>query len=138
MHISSYAHKLTCQHCGEFHGTDTWPTHGDSVAFYYQKEPGNFSLKVRCPSCRKDWYVVWDSNPGQMLQLSVVKERKKVHNAQAIARDMRFGEVGEASSACCWNCANFTITLAGQNWCAEDMVEVDRKDLCVSWRQRRA
>ena len=137
MHISSFAHKLSCPHCQEIHGTDTWPARGDSVGFYYQKEPGNFSLRVNCPGCGKDWYVVWDSDPGQMRPLSVVKERKKVHNVQAIARDIGFGEAGEASSQCCWNCANFTIPISGQHWCVEDMMEVDRKDLCLSWRQRR-
>ncbi len=66
MHISNFAHKLKCKHCGEFHGTDKWPVNGDRVAFYYQREPGNISLKVNCPHCKNDWYVVWDNDPGQI------------------------------------------------------------------------
>lgn len=34
------------------------------VAFYCQKEPGQYQVTVHCPHCSKDWYVVWDDNPG--------------------------------------------------------------------------
>jgi hypothetical protein len=137
MHRSDYAHRLRCEHCHEYHGTDRWPTKGDHIPFYYQKEPGNFSLVVTCPNCRRDWYVVWDSDPGQILPLDSVRERKRVHSAQAISRDIRFEESGEASSPCCWNCANFSVALSGTHWCNEDMIEVDRGDLCPHWRHRR-
>ncbi len=70
IHISLTASKLRCQHCNENHGTKVWPVNGDHVAFYFQKETGNYTLKVTCPYCKKDWYVVWDDNPGPIKQLS--------------------------------------------------------------------
>ena len=136
MHISRFAHKIKCIHCNEFHGTDKWPVNGDGVPFYYQEEPGNFTLDVTCPKCQKKWYVVWDNDPGQIQELSVIKERKSLHNPEAIKRNIKFTEDGEASESCCWNCSNFSILVDGKHWCTEDMLEVNRKDLCYSWRHR--
>ena len=64
MVISLFAGKLSCQHCGKTHGSKQWPASGDSVPFYYQTEPGKYTLAVLCPHCKKEWYVVWDDNPG--------------------------------------------------------------------------
>lgn len=69
MHLSEFADKLTCQYCYKNHGTKLWPTSGDIVPFYYQKEPGKYNLIVTCPHCKKEWYVVWDDNPGPIRQL---------------------------------------------------------------------
>jgi Zn finger protein HypA/HybF involved in hydrogenase expression len=69
LHVSLMADQLRCQSCGEQHSTDSWPLHGDHVPFYFQDEPGNYSLKVTCPHCHSDWYVVWDDDPGQVLPL---------------------------------------------------------------------
>ena len=69
MHISQFAGELRCQYCGGAHGTREWPVSGDLVPFYFQKEPGNHSLQVRCPHCAQSWYVVWDQYPGQVLPL---------------------------------------------------------------------
>ena len=69
-HISQFAGDLKCQHCGKSQGAKEWPLSGDSVPFYYQKEPGNYSLKLTCPHCGKIWYVVWDNNPGTIIPLS--------------------------------------------------------------------
>ena len=69
MHFSEFAGKLSCKHCGKAHGTNQWPVNGDMVPFYYQAEPGRYSLKVACPHCKKDWYVVWDANPGPIQPL---------------------------------------------------------------------
>ena len=63
---SAFADQLICKYCGVENHTTQWPTDGDSVAFAYEAEPGNFNLKVHCPNCEKDWYVVWDENPGQL------------------------------------------------------------------------
>jgi len=38
--------------------------------FYYQSEPGKYSLPVTCPHCAKEWYVVWDANPGPIEPLT--------------------------------------------------------------------
>jgi len=70
MHISQFAGDLRCQHCGKSQGAKEWPIKGDYVPFYYQKEPGNYSLKLTCPNCGKSWYVVWDDNPGTISPLS--------------------------------------------------------------------
>lgn len=69
MHISVFANELRCQHCGKTHGTKVWPVNGDHVAFFFQEEPGNYTLKVTCPHCGKDWYIVWDDNPGPIEPL---------------------------------------------------------------------
>lgn len=67
--ISAFAGNLQCQYCASRHGTNFWPEHGDMVPFYFQKDPGKFSLKVSCPHCGRDWYVVWDQSPGEMRSL---------------------------------------------------------------------
>jgi len=70
MHISQFASDLTCQHCYKHHGTKEWPVNGDMTAFYYQTEPGNYTLTLTCPHCGKEWYVVWDDNPGPIEPLT--------------------------------------------------------------------
>ena len=70
MHLSQFAGDLICQHCWKHHAAKEWPTNGDYVPFFYQTEPGNFSLELTCPNCGKVWYVVWDSNPGPIMPLS--------------------------------------------------------------------
>lgn len=69
LHISEFANKLRCQHCGKEHKTQEWPLNGDMVPFYFQKEPGNHTLNVTYPDCGKEWYVVWDDNPGPVEPL---------------------------------------------------------------------
>jgi len=69
MHISQFADKLRCYHCGKTNSVKEWPVSGDYVPFYHQKEPGNYTLKVTCPHCGKDWYVVWDDYPGPIRPL---------------------------------------------------------------------
>ena len=64
MHISQFASNFRCKHCGKIQGTREWPASVDRVPFYSQDEPGNYMLKMNCPHCGKDWYVVWDDNPG--------------------------------------------------------------------------
>lgn len=69
MHISQFAGQLICQNCFKPQKAREWPLSGDNVPFFYQKEPGNFSLKLTCPHCGEDWYVVWDENPGGISPL---------------------------------------------------------------------
>jgi DNA-directed RNA polymerase subunit RPC12/RpoP len=71
MHWSQFADQLSCKHCGKRNQTTQWPINGDSVAYYAQAESGSFSLKIRCPHCERDWYVVWDEYPGPIETLSV-------------------------------------------------------------------
>jgi len=63
-HMSQFANKLHCQYCGQQHGSKQWPVNGDAIPFYFQKEIGRYSLLVKCPSCGKEWYIVWDMDPG--------------------------------------------------------------------------
>jgi hypothetical protein len=67
--ISHLANQLNCQHCFETHSATRWPVRGDYTPLYFQEEPGNYSLKVNCPHCHRDWYVVWDTDPGQIVDL---------------------------------------------------------------------
>jgi hypothetical protein len=67
---SQFATHLSCQHCSQPQAAREWPVNGDMVSFYYQNEPGKYSLKMTCPNCGKDWYVAWDQDPGQILPLS--------------------------------------------------------------------
>ncbi len=62
--FSQFAHDLNCVHCGKANAAKHWPERGDSVAFYYQKNPGDYQVTVHCSHCGKDWYVVWDEFPG--------------------------------------------------------------------------
>ncbi len=71
MHMSQFAADLRCQHCAAHHTTREWPLHGDMVPFYFQKEPGTYTLEVACPQCGKKWYVVWDDNPGPIRPLDL-------------------------------------------------------------------
>jgi len=68
-HISEFADKLWCPHCGKPNKTEEWPINGDRVPFYFQKEPGNHNVKVQCPHCNKEWYIVWDDYPGPVKRL---------------------------------------------------------------------
>jgi len=69
MHWSQFASNLRCKHCGEKNEAKEWPVAGDSVAFYYQDKKGNYTLTVNCPHCGKEWYVVWDDDPGPIKPL---------------------------------------------------------------------
>ena len=69
IHISEFADKLWCPHCGKPNKTEEWPINGDRVPFYFQKEPGNHNVKVQCSHCNKEWYIVWDDNPGPVTRL---------------------------------------------------------------------
>ncbi|MDD5542337.1 MAG: hypothetical protein PHX83_04115 [Acidobacteriia bacterium] len=71
MHYSQFADQLRCQHCYKTHATRRWPVNGDQVPFYFQKETGRFPLTVQCPHCGKEWYVVWDQNPGVVMELTI-------------------------------------------------------------------
>ena len=64
MHFSQFASNVTCQHCFKQHSADSWPMNGDRVPFYFSKEEGRYNLKLLCPNCGKDSYVVWDQDPG--------------------------------------------------------------------------
>lgn len=74
MHHSQYAAKLVCKHCGQNNRSEDWPVDGDRTPLYYQTEPGHYQVKVHCPHCAKDWYVVWDQDPGPMRRLDSVDE----------------------------------------------------------------
>ncbi len=62
--FSQFSQDLNCVHCGKANAAKHWPERGDSVAFYYQKKPGDYQVTVHCSHCGKDWYVVWDEFPG--------------------------------------------------------------------------
>jgi hypothetical protein len=68
--VSQFASHLPCQHCSQPQAAKEWPANGDMTALYYQKEPGRYSLKMTCPNCGRDWYVVWDQDPGPFLPLA--------------------------------------------------------------------
>lgn len=65
LHFSQFAGDLMCVHCGATNKSGVWPVNGDTVVFTYQEEPGEFSLEIDCPDCKKKWYVVWDYYPGK-------------------------------------------------------------------------
>jgi hypothetical protein len=71
MHISQFANDLRCRHCGSPNSVDEWPLRGDAVPFYFQDDQGSYTQTVTCSSCGKDWYVVWDSDPGPMTPLGI-------------------------------------------------------------------
>lgn len=71
-HLSQFANSLKCAYCGKIQGTKNWPLNGDLTPFYWQREPGNFSLAILCPNCGKEWYVVWDFDPGPIESLDVL------------------------------------------------------------------
>jgi hypothetical protein len=71
MHFSQFATQLRCVHCGNTHRAYQWPLNGDRTALYFQKEEGNYNLPVTCPKCQKEWYVVWDQDPGPIMPLIV-------------------------------------------------------------------
>ncbi len=71
MHISLLANDLHCAHCHSQNAATEWPLNGDHTALYSQREPGQYSLAIHCPSCDKDWYVVWDMDPGPIKPLGL-------------------------------------------------------------------
>jgi hypothetical protein len=74
MHHSQFAAKLMCQHCGQGNRSREWPLAGDRVPLYHQREPGRYQVKVHCPHCTQDWYVVWDLDPGPIRPLDSADE----------------------------------------------------------------
>ncbi len=58
---------VSCPFCGGRNETKEWPVAGNIVPYYCQEEPGKFSIKMHCPHCDKDWYVVWDQDPGLVI-----------------------------------------------------------------------
>lgn len=68
---SAFADQLICRYCGTENRATQWPTEGDSIPFAYEAAPGDFNLKVHCAHCERDWYVVWDENPGPLETLAL-------------------------------------------------------------------
>ena len=68
--MSEFANDLDCPHCWEKNKAKEWPLGGDRVPFVYKQEKGDFSMAVKCPHCGKEWYVVWDDNPGPVKPLT--------------------------------------------------------------------
>lgn len=69
-HWSRYANKLRCPYCNKIHSLNDWPINGDYNPIYLQTEPRNYALFVTCQNCEKEWYVVWDNNPGPLMPLN--------------------------------------------------------------------
>ena len=70
MFYSEFADNLPCPYCGKnCSAAAQWPKRGDLVPFFDQtaedtkEQPGAFNIKVYCPHCSKDWFVVWDEDP---------------------------------------------------------------------------
>lgn len=83
MSTSVFANQLFCKHCGKQHGTSRWPVHGDLTPLYFQSDPGNYTLDVKCPHCGKPWYVVWDVDPGPIETLEGVARHETLGEAMA-------------------------------------------------------
>jgi hypothetical protein len=83
MSTSALANQLFCKHCGKQHGTSRWPVNGDLTPLYFQSEPGNYTLDVTCPHCGKQWYVVWDVDPGPMEALEGVARHETLGEAMS-------------------------------------------------------
>jgi ribosomal protein S27E len=68
--FSRFANELHCASCGKLNVAPKWPARGDAVPFYFQtaertrEEAGAYRLKVHCPHCKQDWFVVWDDTPA--------------------------------------------------------------------------
>lgn len=60
-----------------------------------------------------------------------------IHNELALIREITFDGKGRASEKCCGNCREFTITLDREHWCTKYSQEVDQKDLCEYWFERK-
>jgi hypothetical protein len=69
VHISRYADKLRCTHCGNVQQAREWPLRGDQTALYFQDDPGRYGIKLHFPQCGRDWYVAWDDDPGPIMPL---------------------------------------------------------------------
>ena len=63
-HTSRYANNLHCLYCEKTNASEIWPLYGDSTAFYYEPDPGEYSIEITCSHCNKRWFVVWDYDPG--------------------------------------------------------------------------
>lgn len=72
MLYSDMAKELRCAYCYKPNNAKEWPLNGDHVPFFYENEPGEFSVKIHCSECNKDWYVIWDYDPGQIVAVNVM------------------------------------------------------------------
>ena len=70
MVFSQLANQLHCAYCYQTNAAPQWPRNGDHIPFYSQTKErtdeasGAFRVPVHCPYCGKDWFVVWDVDPG--------------------------------------------------------------------------
>jgi len=71
MNISLLANDLYCRYCNKPNSSDRWPLRGDRVGFVGKEEPGQYSLEIYCPHCKKKWYIVWDLDPGPIQPLGL-------------------------------------------------------------------
>ena len=69
MVFSQFADRVRCAYCNKTDTATSWPRNGDAVPFYYQtkertdEKPGAYRVRMHCPHCGKDWFVVWDEDP---------------------------------------------------------------------------
>ncbi len=71
IHTSIFSSSLKCPYCSQLNRSNQWPLHGDRTSFYIQKEAGHYNLPLKCPHCNKEWFVVWDEEPGIIKVLDI-------------------------------------------------------------------
>ena len=67
---SQFAKGMVCAHCSQTNKTHMWPKYGDSVALYHDLEPSGFYIAMSCSHCKREWYIVWEINPGEAMPLA--------------------------------------------------------------------
>ena len=93
-----------------------------------------------CSNCGEKYSIAIDVLLGRESLpkwIDMKNPNVKIHNEIALIREITFDGKGRASDKCCGNCNQFTIPLGGKHWCTKYNQEVDQKDLCDYWFERK-
>ena len=93
-----------------------------------------------CTFCESNYSMATDVVTGKEKLPKWIKMKNPnvyIHNQLALIREITFDGKGRASDKCCGNCREFTIIIGGAHWCSKYGQEVDQKDLCTYWIERK-
>jgi DNA-directed RNA polymerase subunit M/transcription elongation factor TFIIS len=140
---------------GKTEKTKTGPKVEDSKEWMCQKCHKRFMVPIdehkRCMDSRKRVFPTCTHCGGNYSMATDVVVGKEdlpkwiemknpnvhIHNELALIREITFDGKGRASEKCCGNCREFTIPIGGKHWCTKYSQEVDQKDLCEHWFERK-
>lgn len=84
---SQFINRISCPHCGKAAPPSSWPVNGDSIPFYIEDENQGFSIAVICPACDSGFFVVWDEDPGPVMEFGKDGIRASIYGSHETPAD---------------------------------------------------